>query len=265
MNCAEVESLLDLLAHSSQGGDELAQGELHKHLAICPACRQTLELIERWDSRIRPVMSQVAIPVGLTQRLTDALQDPIPEQTISNVTAATNNRANNRWKSRIRTFAIIGIVGLFAVSLRWSQQYLPQPMLTTANVASLWEQLDGQSPSPSTVEARLPRGWSSLTHVRTQPWQQAALPGDRLNIPIKRLEIRAKRGPSEDGWLLVIPKSRWGVSPLTPISAARVQYLPPRVWIAWNEGDNVYVLAVTGSPQSLEQIQRQLELNNSVL
>ena len=104
-----------------------------------------------------------------------------------------------------------------------------------------------------------------LTQVRAVDWQQVKLPSHRLNIPIKQLELRSKRGPSETGWLLLIPKSRWGVSPLTPVSAARIQYSPPRVWIAWNEGDNVYVLAVIGSPQSLEQIQRQLELNNSVL
>ena len=261
MNCAEVESLLDRLAHPDHGDDDLEQGELQAHLAVCAACRQSLELIERWDSRIRPVLNEVTVPQGLTQRLADALREHIPEQTVTQVPA----RTNNHWQSRLRVLSLVGMVCLFGVSLWWSRQFLRQPQLTPANVTLLWEQLGDQNPLPTSSQPRLPRGWSMLTQVRAVDWQQVKLPSHRLNIPIKQLELRSKRGPSETGWLLLIPKSRWGVSPLTPVSAARIQYSPPRVWIAWNEGDNVYVLAVIGSPQSLEQIQRQLELNNSVL
>lgn len=261
MNCAEAESQLDRLTHPDLGSADVAHGELHKHLAICPACRRALQLIEQWDSKIRPVMSQVAIPAGLTQRLTTALQDHADAPLVNRPSPTTNNP----WKQRIRAFATIGVSLFIAASLWWGTQYLPQPMLTAEKLPSLWEQLEQQPLVPSVVEARLPRGWSSLTHVRTDPWQQLSLPSDRLTLPVKPLEIQSKRGPSERGWLLVIPKSRWGGTLPIPLSSARVQYLPRRVSITWNEGENVYIVAVTGSPQSLEQIQRQLELNNSVL
>jgi hypothetical protein len=261
MNCAEVESLLDRLAHPDHGDDDLEQGELQAHLAVCAACRQSLELIERWDSRIRPVLNEVTVPQGLTQRLTDALRDQMPEPTVTQVPV----RTSNPWQHRLRVLSIVGMVCLFGASLWWSRQFLRQPQLTPAHVSALWEQLGDQGPLPTSTQPRLPRGWSSLNQVRAGDWQQLTLASHRLEIPVKQFELRSKRGPSETGWLLVIPKSRWGVAPLTPISVARVQYSPPRVWIAWNEGDNVYILAVVGSPQSLEQIQRQLELNNSVL
>ncbi|WP_397568183.1 hypothetical protein [Schlesneria sp. T3-172] len=261
MNCAEVESLLDLLAHPDHGGHDFSQGELHKHLATCPACRHAFESIEQWDAQIRPAMNQVEIPTGFAQRLTSVLQDHSPEPTVAKPTPA----AIRRWFSPLRTFTVVCTLCIFAAAFWWGQQQRPNPILTPANITSLWEQLDRQSLSPSNTEARLPRSWSSLTQIIDHPWQQVHLASSRLTIPAKRLEIRAKRGTSEEGWLMVVPKSSWGVTPVAPISAARIQYIPRRVWMAWNEGDNVFVLAVDGSPQSLEQIQRQLELNNTVL
>jgi hypothetical protein len=65
--------------------------------------------------------------------------------------------------------------------------------------------------------------------------------------------------------LFIIPKSQWALLPATSTSRSTVQYAPPHVWVAWSERDFVYILALNGPVPLMEQLQRQLDGNDSVL
>ena len=168
-------------------------------------------------------------------------------------------------KRPLRKMAVVAAgLGLVVASIFWTIISRSTVQLSSANVAMLWEQKSEETSSESAIPPRLPHGWTSLRTISAQQWKQIRLTELRMTVPVKSFELRNREEAPEEGWLFVISKSKWTPAPAASVAQARVQYSSHRVWIVWSEGDLVYVLAMTGSPQSLERMQRQLDGDRAV-
>ena len=260
MNCHDVEPFLDQLGATYDGGVIPNEASLRQHLASCSACQQSLQLMERWDSQLSRAMVDVAIPDGLSDRLIVALKTTPPVE-LQDVAVVPKHISGSR---RFLSLALIGAACLLVTLGWWARSLREVGHLSPANVALLWDRPPEAITSEKGLIKKVPRGWSAMNNVSVQDWKQSKLSNPPLTVSVRPFEFRFPRGTPEEGWLFVLPKSSWGPVPVSSVSRARVQYSPDRVWIVWGEGNLVYIVALAGSPQSLERLQHQLDGDQAV-
>ena len=258
MNCSDAEPFLDLLTRDSGNFDIPDETALRQHLTSCPSCQKRLQSQQTWDRQLTDAMINVTIPHGITDRLVAMLQENTPSER----SQSGSKRLIRGIELRARWLTGIAFLA-FALSLWWTMTF-PSGQLSSSNVASLWEKSPEIIPVNSPLPKKLPHGWSSLKNISEHEWQQVSLENPQLVVSIKPFEIRDRQREPEQGWLFVIPRSRWNSNSATSPSQSQVQYSSSRVWIAWSEGEFAFVLTLAGSPQPLERLQRQLDGNNAV-
>ena len=259
MNCSDVEPFLDQLASDSNGVAIPDEMEMQQHVMDCAECQHSLRIRKQWNSQLSRAMIDVTVPDGLTTRLVALMGQASPHNTEQSPDIFTTP------KRPLRKMAVVAAgLGLVVASIFWTIISRSTVQLSSANVAMLWEQKSEETSSESASPPRLPHGWTSLRTISAQQWKQIRLTELRMTVPVKSFELRNREEAPEEGWLFVISKSKWTPAPAASVAQARVQYSSHRVWIVWSEGDLVYVLAMTGSPQSLERMQRQLDGDRAV-
>jgi hypothetical protein len=256
MNCTEVEPFLDQLINGAGGCRIPDEANVRLHVASCSLCQQTLCSMEQWDHQLRQSMSDVVVPDGLNTRLTKRLeaatQPGLLEQRV-------------RPRTRLRQWSAVCAALIFCtLSVWWVATQRGGQRLSAANIAILWDATPETATAQSFVARKLPRSWATLNNVSSQGWMQARLRDLHLVVDGFHFEVRTPHAEPEPGWLFVIPRSRWASAPASLPSMAQLHYSPDRVWIAWNEGETVYVLALMGSPQTLERLQRRLDGDQAV-
>lgn len=258
MNCSDVEPFLDRLDADPKGLGIPNEFDLRQHLSSCSSCQLSLQMRHQWDCQLSHAMNDVDLPDGLANRLATLLQEALPLETKSN---PLDRSIPRRW---LRMMTVMAGLSLVVASLWWTIVFKASGQLSSANVVLLWEHQPDTISSESAIYPKLPHGWTSLRNISTHEWKQMKLADLHVTLSVKPFEHRYRDGEPEEGWLFVIPKSRWTPAPVASVSLARVQYSSRRVWIVWSEGDLVYVLAISGSPQTLERMQRQLDGDRAV-
>jgi hypothetical protein len=262
MNCRDIQPFLDQLANPPVDGGMPGQSGMREHVAICPGCQRAVRSLAQWDHQIAATMNDIAIPNGLSRRLAAAVHDASP------VDPDSPPRTSARFFRRVwsRT-AGIGCIGCLLLAAIWQTQLLLRPStLSAGNLTGLLQSATHPFDPASITARQVPRGWSSLRQlIVAGEWNVVESRHLKLNIAVLPFETRLKRDEQIQGALYVIPKTRWTPSPATLASEAPLQYSPPHVWVAWPEGEFVYILSLNGSPQVLEQLQRKLDGNHSVL
>ncbi len=206
----------------------------------------------RFDSEVLLVMSDVPLPVGLTERLRVAVKaSPVPPS--RNATSPRPTNANV-WPRRLMLCGSVALV-LFAA---WSWLGPRAPALTDADVRRLAELESSRlSPAPAGTNVALPAGWLSLPGMELAE-QLVVLAGDEtLSVPIRPLAFRAnRRGPRVTGLLLALPESRWHARiEATSLSDAEVRYTATGTWAIWREGTTVFVCVLNADARVLEALQ----------
>lgn len=259
MNCSDAEPFLDQLATDSKGCVIPNEMALRMHVTSCALCRHSLRMRKQWDSQMSRAMNDVAVPNEMTKRLITLLKNELP------LDATSLFPARPMARRMIRTIAVaFAGLGLFAALFWLTIMFPASGQLSAAHVTLLWEQKPELISSESEIHPRLPHGWNSLRTISSQEWKQVNLTDLRMTLAVKPFELRYRESEPEQGWLFVISKSQWTPAPASSLTHSRVQYSSNRVWIVWSEGDLVYILALSGSPQSLERMQRQMDGDRAV-
>lgn len=259
MNCRDVEPFLDQLV-KPPAKLAVEQIALREHLATCSACQQALRLLTRWDAQLSVAMNEVSAPSGLSERLLSGLGEVISAELIAKH-AAAQPRPRSRWSRAFTSVTIAGLLGL-AVLLAW--QFARRPMLSPQNVAHVLQQPIENLPVADASGSFLPRQWLALKgQLDTGSGKKMDLSELKLSLLVFPIDVRVRRGPPITGALLVVPRSRWKSAANVPvsqaaISRATVQYASPHVWIAWTEGNFVYLFALNGDAHLLEQLRNRL-------
>ena len=260
MNCHDAQPWLDQVASKSGKPDAAGPPGLQQHLATCSRCQQALEAIGRWDDQLTTAMSDIVIPSDMSLRLIAQLHRSSTGLDHSNSTVSVA-----RARIGLRILTAVTLVGLFVGSIWMAQGHFWPPALSTTCVARLLRLDLELFPTTSVTDKSLPQGWLSLRGMAMVDGRQAELTDFSVTIDVISFELRSKGSPPCEGQLLIIPKSRWTPIPQSSVMNAAIQYAPPQAWIVWSEREFVYLVAVNGSSQLLEQLQQQLGGNRSVL
>lgn len=253
MNCDDVEPFLDLLASSSSSVEIPDEASVRQHVADCPWCQQSLRSLERWDRQLHHAMNDVVVPVGLANRIVTALEVASPERHL----LSRAGSAGAAWR-RYRVLGGIGLVGLLLLSLRWFYLAQDSGQIGPANVALLWSQPPEVISAKSKLVTTMPRGWSLLGNMILADWQQTTINTPPLKVAMRPFEMRVQRSLSIEGAIFAMPRWMWRSAIASTVSKSQIHYAADRVWMAWGEGDAVYVVAIRGEPQSMERLQRLL-------
>jgi hypothetical protein len=255
MNCSEVRQQLARFTdrEASHIGSESA--EVREHLESCPDCQITLRSLERWDEQISSSMNDVDVPADFAERLISKLEI-CPRPSIA--------------KGRVRSLRVWIAVSCLALSLICvaAMYGVSNALTATIGPGDLGKLLVTEN-EPLNESQRLqksfPRGWTSVPKLYCDRWHQVQLPDIRINVAVQPFAIDSLDNKTYFGSLIVIPKSRWRSALPTEISGAAVQYNLPYAWIAWTEQNAVYVLALDGPTQSLEELQNRLQGHHAML
>lgn len=227
---------------------------MRRHLAECSSCRSVVHSLQQWDRQFTHAMNEVVVPAGLANRIASALEEAAP---VSAEGLKHHSRRSSATRYR-RGLALVTVC-LVAVSLGWMSWVRQSGRLPQSSVPHLWEHVPEAMPPRSNLMMRLPHGWSSLQNIAVQDWMQVTISSPRLTVAVKPFQARFQRGGPVEGALYVLPKWRWSSSVVTSVLRAQVHYAADRVWVAWSEGDAVYLMTLNGSPELLERLQRQLD------
>lgn len=209
----------------------------------------------RFDSEVVLVMSDVPLPVGLTERLQAAVAAS-PVQSLNSIQPSSDvrpPRLASRWPRRLM---LSGSVVLVLVAV-WSWLGPREAVLTEADVRRLAE-LDASSlpAAPLGTKSTLPAGWQSLPGLELAA-QPVIAQDETLSIPVLPLAFRAsRRGPRVTGLLLALPESRWPFRiEATSLSNTEVRYTASGTWAIWREGTTIFVCVLRADARVLEALQ----------
>lgn len=207
----------------------------------------------RFDSEAARAMSDVPLPVGLTERLQAAVKASSAQPSND----ATPPRLARHWPRRLMLSGSAALV-LLAV---WSWLGPRDAVLTEADVRRLAE-LDssGLPAAPSGTMIELPAGWQSLPGMELA--ERPVIAGDdSLSVPVLPLAFQAsRRGPRVTGLLLALPESRWRSRvEATSLSSTEVRYTASGTWAIWREGGTIFVCVLHANAKVLEALQRAAE------
>lgn len=245
MDCHEAKAKLELttIRVDSLTGQDLA--EARRHLSSCPACQQAFQSQQQFDEVIAQRMSDVPVPAGLVQRLTET----IPQQPAN--AASDVPTQSPRWPRRL-AWTALALIPLFT----WSLLTRPAPLNESA-VATL-ASLD-LSTSPIAGPARTPAGWKSLRVIQ---WgdgeQQVTLQGNPVPVTAFVAQVDRRQAPAA-GFLLELDPAQWHESDLPEsFSAASIQYATFGAWTVWRENDKVYVCVLRDNAHVMQRLQEAL-------
>ena len=209
----------------------------------------------RFDTELALVMSDVPLPVGLTERLQAAVA-AAPVQPLNSAQPSSGvrpPRIANRWSRRL---ILSGSVALVLVAA-WSWLGPREAALTEADVRRLAE-LDssGLPAAPPGTKFTRPAGWQSLPGLELAEHPVIAQ-DNTLSIPVLPLAFRASRHSSRvTGLLLSLPESRWPYRiEATSLSNTEVRYSASGTWAIWREGTTIFVCVLRADARVLEALQ----------
>ena len=204
----------------------------------------------RFDSELALAMSDVPLPVGLTERL----QAAVKASSVQPAGDVLRPRSASRWPRRL----MLGGSAALALLAVWSWLGPREAALTEADVRRLAE-LDSSSlpAAPSGTKIALPAGWQSLPGMELAE-QPVIARDDTRSVPLLPLAFLAnRRGPPVTGLLLALSESRWHTRiEATSFSIAAVRYTASGTWVIWREGTTVFVCVLRADPRVFEALQR---------
>lgn len=203
-----------------------------------------------FDAALARVMSDVPLPLGLTERLHAAMV-PSPDHLSSQ-----SPTSRPRYYSPQRLMLGIGTAAVFLIALSWLIQ--SGAILTETDVRRLAALDTNTLPvASSRTTIAVPSGWQSLYGLEFAERPVMAT-GDAPSIPLLPLTYRAdQRLPPVTGFLLTLPESHWrGRADATSFSIAEVRYTASGTWTIWREGSTVFIFVLNGDTRAMELLQR---------
>lgn len=252
MNCREALAQLELSSLAREAGSTPDSPSARRHLAECPACRQAYHDLQKFDREMARTMTDVAVPQGLTDRLLAAV-DSVPSSAGINDKAAAAVPGRGRAVRRPFLWGAAGlVVAILAVFSVWIVQ--PRPMLTEKSVGE-FARLDINALPAAREQSVLPQGWSSLRGVRFgESSRMAVING--VEVPVQAFVLQVDRKLAATGILTRIQPAQWQSAPdATSFDSATVQYAPFGAWVAWREGDVVFVCIVQENAHAMQRLQ----------
>lgn len=203
----------------------------------------------QFDSEMALAMSDVPLPVGLTERL----QAAVKASSVQPLSNLAPSRIASLWPRRLLLSGSVALVLLAA----WSWLGPREAALTEADVQRLAQLVPSSLPAaPSGTKITLPAGWQSLPGMELA--EQPVIAGvETLSVPVLPLAFRAnRRGQPVAGLLLALPESRWPFHiEATSLSTTDVRYTATGTWAIWREGRTIFVCVLRGDARVLEALQ----------
>ena len=222
------------------------------------SCPPTPTVRSRFDSELALVMSDVPLPVGLTERL----QVVVMASSAQPSKDATLPRLASHWPRRL---VLSGSVALTLIAA-WTWLGPREAALTEADVRRL-AGLNSSSlhAAPAGTKIALPAGWQSLPGMELAE-QPVIAQDDALSVPLLALAFRAnRRVPPVTGLLLALPQSRWSSTiEAKSFSMAEVRYTTSGTWAIWREGTTVFVCVLRADTRVFEALQRAADRSREV-
>lgn len=216
------------------------------------------EVHSRFDLEVALAMSDVPLPVGLTDRL----QAAVKASSVQPASDVRPLRPASRWPRRLLLSGSAVLVLLAA----WSWLGPREATLTDADVRRLAElNSSSHSPAPAGMKVALPDGWQSLPELEFAA-QPVLATDDTLSVPVRPLAFRAnRRGIPVTGLLLALPESRWHARiEATSLSDAEVRYTATGTWAIWREGTTVFVCVLHADARALEALRKAAAIRREV-
>ena len=221
------------------------------------SCPPTPTVRNRFDSELALVMSDVPLPVGLTDRLQSVVASSVQPST-----HATLPRLASHWPRRLVLSGSVAIVLIAA----WTWLGPREATLTEADVRRL-AGLNSTSlhAAPAGTKIAWPAGWQSLPGMELAE-QPVIARDDARSIPLLVLSFRThRRGPPVTGLLLALPESRWSSNiEAKSFSMAEVRYTTSGTWAIWREGTTVFVCVLRADTRVFEALQRAAAIGREV-
>lgn len=206
----------------------------------------------RFDSELALAMSDVPLPIDLTERL----HATVMASSVQPAGDVLRLRSASRWPRRLMLSGSVALVLLAA----WSWLGPREAALTEADVRRLAGLVSSSLPAaPAGTKIALPAGWQSLPGMELAEQPVIAQDGTR-SVPLLPLAFHAnRRGPRVTGLLLALPESRWSSRiEATSLSTAGVRYTAFGTWAIWREGTTIFVCVLNADARVLEALQRAL-------
>ncbi len=224
---------------------------LREAAAADPAVRAEMEAVQAWDDAISEAMHDVAVPVGLAERLLGAVELAQCEPAVdAQVTPARQLRDRwwSRWPARVAAAAVsVAALAMVVFYLAgWNDT------LTGTEVAQFAQGWIGQLDDEAWVLSTPPGDQHNVQQVLDFPldgWQRFAAMGDSDAVA-----LRATVPPARSrAWLFVIQTRKGRQLPQRPPSRPNSTTGSICVGV-WKSGDHLYVLAVQGTQQTYRRL-----------
>lgn len=272
MDCRKAQAQLNLMARgkdAAKGGEIIAA---QRHLNECADCRVAVEASQQFDAQIARAMSDVPVPSGLADRLRAVVQasETTPAEPglarsssagATPATAPVSLKSQRRIAGRIFSGAAVAL--LLALTLKWAMPY--QTVLNGASVNTLAACDLNLLPADSRAPFDLPSGWNSGRFIQFGDSSRLASV-DRTEVPVLPFLLRADRRLSHvTGFLVRLPDTQWHAAlNAGRFSSAEIQYAQFGSWVAWREGNVVFICVVRGDANVMQRLQDLIDGNRDL-
>lgn len=246
MECREAQAQLEFksLGRDAASGADVQAAQ--RHLAECEACHRAMDFQQRFDSEVGRAMSDIPIPVGMTDRLRSAVTSVTPP---SSLQGPARTRRSWRWVTRLSLVLLLPL-------LAWAWFGTQPAGLNETSVRQIAELERSGLPADSQTPFTVPAGWNSLREIRLESSTHVALING-VHVPVRSFLARADRGrPNISGFLVRLNRRQWQSSlEATSFSSAAIQYDTFGTWVVWSEGNTVFVCVMHDDAHAIQRLQ----------
>lgn len=261
MDCLQTLEQLDMQWPDWSGNDTPGlpkSGEAAAHLESCVLCQTELEERHVFDQRIAAVMRDVAVPVGLKQRLLQACEQQAEtratETNNEQITEVAKPQKTTDWrKIRRRTFAAISVSAVVFLATYFlfptPENRVPLSLADLQKSTNL--QLTELETFDKNFQPELPQGlWQRPNRIQFAPYPRGDLKNHegQHRVASFAFQFQDKQGQLFHGVLLVVPKKFLEETTLPPefsVADAEGHYVHRSYGrfrtVAWTEGEHVFV------------------------
>lgn len=214
---------------------------------------------DRWDQALGAAMRDVPVPADLKQRILSRLEPAVALQ-VEEVAGSVRRRS--RLARRSVQSAGLALLVLGAAWLAGWLTPAARPTLAVTDLLSAsWDVAALPAYAGSTTPA-WPDGWKSVAGLKLQGWKAGPLPGrtDGAAIAVAGFEFRHRQGAGKvHGELLLAPRG-WVSQPPAAMNMQQgeIRYHGPNGFVAWTEGETVYVCLLHSDPGALDVLRQAI-------
>lgn len=248
MDCHKAQAELEFgLGKELPGTPEVQAAR--RHVVECQGCRTVLDSQLQFDTRVARAMNDVPVPQGLADRL----KASVGAESVRPMTTSGGHGTSSGSMRMIRWTAIAALCLVPLLILPFVTQ---GPVLNEAGIHRLAEARPEDARDAAQVAFAAPHGWTASRSLQLAETPRLSSI-NRINAPILDFLLRTDRRSSHvTGMLVRLKPSEWS-EPLEErtFATSEIRYAAFGTWVAWREGDSVYVCILREDAQVMQRLQ----------